>query len=102
VYKIDERDMIFCNRVWKKQPNPTNPRPVIIRLKSEAQRDEVLEAARGKENLTKEQQAVKKKMLDEIKTKNAEAGHHLYKVVGRSGIFQLVKKGQRKGSLRME
>lgn len=109
VYKIDERDMIFCNRVGKKQPNPTNPtnpRPVIVRLKSEAQRDEVLEAARGKpgieENLTKEQQAVKKKMLDEMKSKNAEAGHHLYKVVGRSGIFQLVKKRQRKGSLGME
>jgi hypothetical protein len=25
VYKIDERDMIFCNRVGKKQSNPTNP-----------------------------------------------------------------------------
>jgi hypothetical protein len=49
----------------------------IVRRKSEAQRDEVLEAARGKpgieENLTKEQQAVKKKMLDEMKSKNAEA-----------------------------
>jgi hypothetical protein len=106
VYKIDKRDMIFCNRVGKKQSNPTNPRPVIVRLKSEAQRDEVLEAARGKpgieENLTKEQQAVKRKMLDEMKSKNAEAGHHLYKVVGRSGIFQLVKKRQRKESSTME
>jgi hypothetical protein len=97
VCKIGESDIVFCKRIGTRNPNRNGPRPVVVRLKSMAQRDEVLDSANraGKPgidaNLTPKQQAMKKALLTEMKSKNELAGQLLYKVVGRTA-FRLVKR----------
>jgi ElaB/YqjD/DUF883 family membrane-anchored ribosome-binding protein len=97
VCKIEETDIVFCKRIGIRNPNRNGPRPVVVRLKSMAQRDEVLDSANhaGKPgidaNLTPKQQAMKKTLLTEMKSKNELAGQLLYKVVGRTA-FRLVKR----------
>jgi hypothetical protein len=97
VCKIEESDIVFCKRIGIRNPNRNGPRPVVVRLKSMAQRDEILDSANraGKPgidaNLTPKQQVMKKTLLTEMKSKNDLAGQLLYKVVGRTA-FRLVKR----------
>jgi hypothetical protein len=99
---VDELDVAFCRRIGPKRPN--RPRPVIVRLKTVAKRDDILDLANQngiagvEENLTKTQQAAKKSMLDDMKAKNEEAGQRAFKMVGRSGIYKLVKRNPRRES----
>jgi hypothetical protein len=102
---VEELDVAFCRRIGPKRPKrPNIPRPVIVRLKTVAKRDDILDLANQngiagvEENLTKIQQAAKKIMLDDMKTKNEEAGQRAFKMVGRSGIYKLVKQNPRRES----
>jgi hypothetical protein len=102
---VEELDVAFCRRIGPKRPKKPNiPRPVIVRLKTVAKRDDILDLANQngiagvEENLTKIQQAAKKIMLDDMKTKNEEAGQRAFKMVGRSGIYKLVKQNPRRES----
>jgi ElaB/YqjD/DUF883 family membrane-anchored ribosome-binding protein len=101
VCKIEETDIVFCKRTGIRNSNRNGPRPVVVRLKSMAQRDRILDSANraGKPgidaNLTPKQQAMKKTLLTEMKSKNDLAGQLLYKVVGRTA-FRLVKRQRKK------
>jgi hypothetical protein len=102
---VEELDVAFCRRIGPKRPKrPNIPRPVIVRLKTVAKRDDILDLANQngiagvEENLTKIQQAAKKSMLDDMKAKNKEAGQRAFKMVGQSGIYKLMKRNPRRES----